>query len=155
MADSAATLDKFGELDRRLVAAVKGIKLLASVSWPASVQQQFLDSWRAGKPALPAVTYAPADWSKTRAELEDILRSADAQHPVGDYLRRTADSWRIATELLEAVGTPAITEHSIRLFGRQGDRLPGGSVSNLDAARHFIDLANELDRELVGLDAEY
>ena len=155
MADSAATLDKFGELDRRLVAAVKGIKLLASVSWPASVQQQFLDSWRAGKPALPSVTYAPADWSKTRAELEDILRRADAQHPVGDYLRRTADSWRIATDLLEAVGTPAITEHSIRLFGRPGDRLPGGSVSNLDAARHFIDLANELDRELVGLDADY
>lgn len=155
MADSAATLDKFGELDRRLVAAVKGIKLLGSVSWPANVQQQFLENWHAGKPALPTVVYAPADWSKTRAELEDISNSADAQHPVGDYLRRTADSWRIATELLEAVGTPAITEHSIRLFGRPGDRLPGGSVSNLDAARHFIALANELDRELVGLDADY
>ncbi len=42
----------------------------------------------------------------------------------------------------------AITEHSIRLFGRPGDRLPGGTVSNLDAARHFIELADELGREI-------
>jgi len=155
MAESAATLEKCSELDKRLVAAVKGIKLLASVSWPASVQHTFLEGWHAGNPQLPNVQYARSDFSRNREELEDIFLSADPQHPVGDYLRRTAQSWRIATELLDAVGTPAITEHSIRLFGRPGDRLPGGSVSNLDAARHFIALADELDREIVSIDADY
>ena len=33
---SVADLDRFADLDRRLVAAVKGIKLLSLVSWPAA-----------------------------------------------------------------------------------------------------------------------
>ena len=149
------SLQHFAELDRRLVAAVRGIKLLASVSWPASVQVQFLDNWTAGRPQLPNVEYAKFDYSNVRDELEAVRHAADPAHPVGEFLCRTAESWRIATELLEAAGTAAITQHSIRLFGRPGDRLPGGSVSNLDAAKHFIDLADELDRELVTSRADY
>ncbi len=155
MADSQASLIRFAELDRRLVAVVKGIKLLASVSWPASVQSEFLASWHVGNPLLPKVDYAKGDYTRTREELEAIFLGTDCDHPVGDYLRRTAQSWRTATELLDAVGTPAITEHSIRLFGRPGDRLPGGTVSNIDAARHFIELADELNREIVSNDADY
>jgi uncharacterized protein (TIGR02421 family) len=155
MADSQATLDRITALDRRLVAAVKGIKLLGAVSWPASAQSIFLDNWHAGRPQLPQIEYVRSDFARTREELEDIFLQADPQHPLGDYLRRTAQSWRIATELLDAVGTPALTEHSIHLFGRPGDRLPGGSVSNLDAARHFIELADELNRELVSREADY
>jgi uncharacterized protein (TIGR02421 family) len=155
MADSPDVLARFAELDRRLVAAVKGIRMLALVSWPASVQSIFLENWHAGRAQLPKVTYATSDFSRTREELEDIFLQADAQHPLGDYLRRSAQSWRVATELLDAVGTPAMTEHSIHLFGRPGDRLPGGTVSNLDAARHFIELANELSGELVSSEADY
>jgi len=151
----ASDLARFTELDRRLVAAVRGIKLLAAVSWPASVQRRFLDDWRAGIARLPEVEYARTDYSATRAELQAVMEAADAAHPVGDYLQRTALSWCCATELLDAAGTAAITERSTRLFGRPGDRLPGGTVSNLDAARHFIELADELDREIVSIDADY
>jgi uncharacterized protein (TIGR02421 family) len=155
MADSPDALARFAELDRRLVVAVKGIKLLGAVSWPASVQSVFLENWHAGHAQLPKVAYATCDFSRTREELEDIYLQADAQHPLGDYLRRSAQSWRVATELLDALGTSAMTEHSIHLFGRPGDRLPGGTVSNLDAARHFIELANELSRELVSTEVDY
>jgi uncharacterized protein (TIGR02421 family) len=148
MGEDAAALNKFAELDRRLVAAVKGIKLLGAVSWPVSVQAQFLDGWRRGRPNLPVVDYAKCDRSAVREELQNIFLAADTQHPVGDYLRRAAQSWICATELLDAAGTMAITEHSVHLFGRPGDRLPGGAVSNLDAARHFIELADELGGEL-------
>jgi len=55
MSADAADLAHFGELDRRLVAAVKGIKLLSLVSWPASVQSTFLDAWHNGRPQLPKV----------------------------------------------------------------------------------------------------
>ena len=155
MAAAQATLDRYTELDRRLVAAVKGIKLLGAVSWPASVQAGFLQAWHAGSPQLPVVEYPRNDFTRAREELGAIQREADAQHPVGDYLRRTAQSWRIATELLQAVDTPDITRWSIDLFGRPGDRLPGGSVSNLDAARHFIELADELGHEIVSSEADY
>jgi uncharacterized protein (TIGR02421 family) len=155
MTDDPALLARLADLDRRLVAAVRGIKLLARLSWPASVQGAFLEAWRKGRPRLPEVDYARADYREARAELEAVFRAADAGHPVGDYLRRTAQSWRIATELLDAVGTDAISEHSIRLFGRPGDLLPGGTVSNLDAARHFIELADELSHEIAGREADY
>jgi uncharacterized protein (TIGR02421 family) len=155
MADSPETLARFAELDRRLVAAVKGVKLLASVSWPASVQSIFLENWHAGRPQLPVVIYPRGDFTRARTELDEILRQVDGAHPLGDYLRRTAQSWRVATDLLQALGTPDVTRHSIELFGRPGDRLPGGSVSNLDAARHFIELADELGHEIVSSEADY
>jgi uncharacterized protein (TIGR02421 family) len=155
MADAQDTLARFAELDRRLVAAVKGIKLLASVSWPMRVQSIFLDNWRAGRTQLPVVDYVRCDLAQNREELERIVRESDSTHPVGDYIQRTAQSWRIATELLDSVGTPAITDHSITLFGRPGDRLPGGNVSNIDAAKHFIELADELDKEIAGSEADY
>jgi len=153
MADESALLDRMSELDRALVAAVKGIKLLGVVSWPASVQAQFLSGWQRKSPLFPKVDYAKTDHSTAREALHDIFLAADAKHPLGDYLRRTAQSWIYATELLDAAGTPAITEHSVRLFGRPGDCLPGGTVSNLDAARHFIEIADELGGELDVQDA--
>jgi uncharacterized protein (TIGR02421 family) len=153
--EDAAALARIAALDRRLVNAVKGIKLLAAVSWPVAVQQEFLERWRAGNPALPVVRYPRYEFSEVRAELDAIDAAADRDHPLGDYLHRTVESHRIATRLLECLGSGAITEHSIRLFGRPGDRLPGGELSNTDAALHFIQLANELDRELTQHEAEY
>ena len=143
------------ELDRKLVSAVKGIRLLGSISWPWAVQQKFLDGWRTGEARLPEVSYVRSDHSAARAVIDEVHRAADPAHPVGEYLRRSAESWRVATELLDAVGTPEFTAHSIRLFGRPGHPIPGGELTNLDAARHFVSLASELDREIVHLDTDY
>jgi uncharacterized protein (TIGR02421 family) len=142
-------------LDMRLVAAVRGIRLLESVSWPQAVQHQFLDDWRRGVRALPVVRYVKEDHAATRAELESIVSATDVQHPLGQYLRRTANSWILATRLLEALGTPDVTEFSIQLFGKPGDALPGDGPSNVEAAQHFIGLADELDAELHVVEADY
>lgn len=142
-------------LDARLVNAVRNIRLLQSVSWPQEVQQRFLTDWRAGKVALPVVSYVPEQHGDVRAELQAIAAEVDNDHPIGVYLRKTADSWIVATRLLESLGTPEVSEHSIRLFGRPGDALPGEGPTNLEAARHFIDLADELDQELSANEAGY
>jgi uncharacterized protein (TIGR02421 family) len=155
MSTSYQDLERFAELDRQLVSAVKGIRMLGSLSWHASVQESFLRAWRRGEVALPKVEYVVPDYSRQRAAIQHVHDSADPGHPVGDYLRRSADSWRIATEMLDAVGTPELTTHSIRLFGRPGHRVPGSEQTNIDAANHFISLASELDREIVVNDADY
>ena len=136
-------LDVYSDLDRRLVAATRGIRLLQSVSWPASIEMDFVAAWKAGTARLPEITYPRFDFAETREALVGISIAAEPGHPLGDYIRRTAQSWRIATELLDAIGTPAITEHSARLFGRPSDRVPGAKLTNVDAARHFIALADE------------
>ncbi|UXI68837.1 flavohemoglobin expression-modulating QEGLA motif protein [Tahibacter amnicola] len=142
-------------LDRRLVAAVRGIRLLQAISWPATAQESFLSDWQNGRRRLPTIHYAAPDLAEERAELIAIHDEAPAGHPIGEYLRRSADSWRVATQLLESVGTSHITEHSVRLYGRPGDKLPGAELTNLDAARHFIGLAGELDQEILSSDADY
>ncbi len=145
-----ADIEHFAELDRRLVEATRGVRLLDAVSWPASVEQDFLAAWQAGRMVLPQIDYARQDFSATRSELDAIAAAAGTAHPLGDYIRRSALSWRTATDLLGAIGTPALTDYSTRLYGRPDDRVPGASLSHLDAARHFIDIADEVGNGVAG-----
>jgi uncharacterized protein (TIGR02421 family) len=149
MTELTPDLAHHSALDARMVKAVKGIRLLSQVSWPASLQKQFLDEAAQGRYAMPAVSYPAYDFSEERRELDAIIREADTAHPIGHYLCDSARSWSIAAELLEAIGTPAVTTHSIRLFGRPDEPLPGNGPTTREAARHFIDIADELDRELL------
>ena len=148
-------LDVYSDLDRRLVAATRSIRLLQSVSWPASVEMDFVAAWKAGTARLPEIAYPQFDFSETREALMGIFLAAEPGHPLGDYIRRTAQSWRIATELLDAIGTAAITEPSARLFGKPSDLVPGAKLTNVDAARHFIAIADEfISAAVLGDNAE-
>ena len=59
-------------LDERLVEVTRGIRLLASVSWPASAELDFIAAWRAGRTSLPEVTYPHAVFAATREALDAI-----------------------------------------------------------------------------------
>ena len=135
-------------LDARLARAARGIRLLSLVSWPASEQQRFLADHARGNPQLPAYAYPKHDFSEERREFEAIAASADPDHPLGIYLIESASSWMLAAELLENLGMPKVTELSVALFGRPDHTLPGGATTR-EAARHFINIANELDHELL------
>lgn len=151
MADGA-TLQGQAELDARLVRATRRLRLLQAVSWKQRVQREFLERWRRGLHRLPEPDYVPEDHADVRAELRVIIAACDPDDPLGLYLKRTAESWHTAALLLESVGTAAVTDQSIRLFGRPGDALPGGEVSGVDAALHFVRIADELDAELRDVD---
>ena len=135
-------------LDARLVAAVRGIRLLETLSWPASAQQTFLAAWRIGRIHLPQIEYPKEDFNPVRAELDAVRAGADPDHPLGHYLIQTADSWRIGTRLLDAAGTHRVTAYSTRLYGRPVEMLPGDGPTNLDAAQHFVEVADDMDQEL-------
>jgi uncharacterized protein (TIGR02421 family) len=147
-------LDHHAALDARLVAAVRGIRLLDTLSWPASAQETFLAAWGIGRIHLPVIDYPRGDFEPVRAELEAVAAAADPDHPLGRYLIATAESWRIATRLLDAAGTHRITAYSTRLYGRPVEMLPGDGPTNLDAARHFVHLADDMDQELRELEPD-
>lgn len=148
---------KVAELDARLVVAGRGIKLLAAVSWPMRVQKAFLERWRQGHRELPVVEYPRPDYAAARAEFVAVAAAGRAlgSDPLAEYIVRTANSLELEMALLDAVGTSALTGFSIQLFGKPGDLLPGSDLHNIDAARHFISLADELTPELAGAEAEY
>ena len=136
-------------LDARMVKVARGLRLLNMVSWDAREQQRFLEGFARGAFTLPRHEYPKYDFGEARRELAAVEAAADNDHPLGHYIRDSARSWSIAAELLENLGTPAVMTHSIRLFGRPDEPLPGGGPTTREAARHFIDIANELDRELL------
>src|SRR5690606_35515277 len=135
-------------LDARMVEAARGIRLLTLTSWPASEQAAFLADHAAGRARLPRHDYAPQDFTAQRRELAAVAAAADPDHPLGAYVAESARSWDTAAQLLEALGTAAVTTHSIALYGRPDEALPGGP-STREAARHFIAIADDLDQELV------
>ena len=141
-------------LDARLVAAVRGIRLLQALSWPAHVEETFLAAWTIGRIHLPQVEYPREDFGEVRAELEAVAAEADADHPLGRYLIATAESWRIATRLLDVAGSHRLTAYSTRLYGRPVEMLPGEGPTNLDAARHFVALADDMDQELRAIEPD-
>lgn len=150
MPSTAPDITHHAALDARMVRAVRDIRLLTLVSWPREVQQQFLAQWARGESSvLPQVVYPKHDFSQARGELDAIIKAADPAHPLGIYLGESARSWSIAAELLESLGTAAVTTHSVRLFGRPDTPLPGNGPTTREAARHFIAIADELDRALL------
>ena len=136
-------------LDARMVKVARNIRLLNMVSWAASEQARFLECYKRGEFSLPSHDYPKYDFTEVRRELAAVEKEADHDHPLGHYVCDSARSWGIAAELLENLGTPAVMTHSIRLFGRPDEPLPGGGPTTRAAAHHFIDIANELDKELL------
>ncbi|WP_333679177.1 flavohemoglobin expression-modulating QEGLA motif protein [Dyella sp.] len=143
-----AELEAYAALDKRLLAAVKGINILSTVSWPASLEDRMIQAYGKGQYALPEVSYRKPDLSEVRKELAAIEKEAGDGDPLREYLRRTAESWRVAAQMLEAVGTEGVTAPSIQLYGRPGDAIPGSHYSNLDAARYFVELSDELGADM-------
>lgn len=148
------SLRRYAELDQRLLAAVRGVHILATVAWPASLESRLIDDFARGRVTLPQVDYARPDFSAARAELVAIQRATSSSDPLdvdplADYLHRTAASWHCAALMLEAVGTAGVTAPSIALYGRPLDLIPGSQRSNLDAARYFIELSDELGAGLL------
>ncbi len=136
-------------LDARMVRAARELRVLSLASWPATVQRDFLADLARGQRRLPRVDYPAHAFGEARRELEAIAAAADPDHPLGAYLAESARDWALAARMLEALGTPAAGAMSVMLYGHPDDPLPGGDTSTGEAARHFIGIADELDRELL------
>ena len=122
---------RYAALDAELVALVKDVKMLSVLSWPVKTQTIFLENWRKNKIKLPDVTYRKFDYSAKRYALEQLIVKCDAEHPIGDYLIRTAQSYLYATRLLESAGTEAMGEYSVQLYGKPGDTISAVKLKTL------------------------
>ncbi len=148
-------LARLTELDRRLVAAAKPIKVLTTLSWNESKLEAFVKSWRAGKPKVPKIDYQVPDYAGNVRELTKIMNETDREHPVGNYIHQTAESYVTAARLLSAIGTPVFTDLSIQLYGKPSDPIGPNQLSSLQAADHFIDSTRDFVAAYKVQDNEY
>src|SRR5688572_9950019 len=130
-----ARRDRIVDLDRRLVAIAKRVRVLGELSWPTEVIEAFLDGHRRGDPRLPD---APLPRASHGDELEALaaLRAEldDDGDPVHRFLDDTAGSYVVAARMLASAGTPEFHALSRTLYGAPSDRLPGATRTHLEAA---------------------
>jgi len=137
-------LEKTIEQDALLVETVRYMRILSPLSWPADAEKKFLDSWRAGKPALPEVKLEPQDHSKEIEILEGIQSQCDRGHPLDNLIYKTARSYTSAARMMGAIGTPDFTGYSIELYGKPDDKYKTQDWTALDAAEFFLNTTDEL-----------
>jgi uncharacterized protein (TIGR02421 family) len=137
---------RIANLDAELVQLAKPILVLRRLNWPDSMEESFLENWRAGRPALPAVTLCIPDWKAEVAALDAFSLRSEGDDPILQFLRRTAASYAEAARMLMAAGTPEFTERSIRLYGRPDDVYETQSFTGVDAAKFLLEKTNHLVR---------
>jgi len=141
---SGGRLDKVKELDERLASIVDSIKVLSTLAWPRSAEEDFLRAYRAGTPELPKVTLTLPDHSREIQSLEELQAACDREHPLDNLVFKSARSYESAARMLTAVGTPDFTRYSVEVYGKPDDVYRGQDFTALDAADYFLERTDDL-----------
>lgn len=90
------------------------MRVLSSLSWPASVRDGFLAS---GGQTLPQVTYPAFDAKPTVEAVREVRRSIYPGGLVDDWFERTTEALERTALMLASRGTPTFHTHSGELYG--------------------------------------
>jgi len=125
-----------------IVRAQKPIRILSTLNWPDSVQEEF---FRNGARELPRLEYAPLKFDPEQriGDFHDIRARLDGHDPLERILIETCDSYVSCIRMLQKVGTTDFYKHSRDLYGASNDLFMDGRTTNLELARYF-------DRVLLG-----
>ena len=140
---STDELQQITDLDSQLISLAKPILVLKHLNWPDSIEQTFLDRWRANRPTLPVVEYDIPEWTEPIEALDRFVNRCNGNDPISQYLRRTAWSYAEAGRMLMAVGTNNFTERSINLYGRPDDVYETQPFTGFDAASFLLEKTDQ------------
>ena len=137
------------EYDARLARLGSKVRILSGLAWPVEMEARFLERWRAGDPQMPQPPTQPVDHAATIEALDDILRHLDRGHPIGDWLYKTAWSYRVAALMLSSIGTARFTECSTLLYGHPSTHYRSQDTTTLQSAEQMLAITDQL------IDARY
>ncbi|MBA4107529.1 MAG: DUF1704 domain-containing protein [Pirellula sp.] len=135
---------RIAELDDQLGELAKPILVLKYLNWPDATEADFLESWRAGRPALPVVKHCIPDWRSEIAALDNFVKLCEGDDPLLQFLRRSAWSYAEAARMLMSAGTAEFTSRSISLYGRPDDVYATQSFTGVDAAAFLLEKTEAL-----------
>jgi uncharacterized protein (TIGR02421 family) len=121
-----------------LFEAERPLRVLRSLSWLASIREDFLASCGT---KMPVISYERHSYPGSRAALTAARPLLDGDDPTAEWLQDTARSIEQTLDMLEAIGTKEFSHHSAMLYGKPGDLTELTSTS-------VHDLATFLDQQL-------
>ena len=116
-----------------IVALQKPIRILKALNWDERVHSRFFaDKAR----LLPRVTYAPLDYDARALarEFRALRKRITGRNPVEELLRDKCEEFEWIVRMLDARGTPAFFEYSVKIYGDPRDTAQK-DVDNLEVAR--------------------
>jgi uncharacterized protein (TIGR02421 family) len=138
-------IQSYLDLDRELVSVADEFRMLHLIEWPKDIQEKFLTNYRNGSKTLPHVEYKKHDFSAPLKRLDRVLAGTNTKHPVAQYIHQTARSYWLGHKLVEHMGQPEMLKYSIEIYGKPGDTVAGSSISSVEAAHFFIEVADQFN----------
>jgi uncharacterized protein (TIGR02421 family) len=142
----------------RIVEAQRPIRVLQSIRWDNSIEEQFLKSRGRELPRLDANYWAGVDLGfdpRAKAEeFESIAREIDfllgETDAIGGIMTKTALEYRDAVRMLAARGTPLFYAYSRKLYGSPKDKFPDNVHSVRDLGHVLYGILTNIDDNALG-----
>lgn len=142
--------------DERLCKIASQVRVLGELNWPDAVKERFLQAIARGDKPVLQFSYPTINHHHQIDALKSFLGDIGHDHPALELMRLNAESFLSALQMIDARGTPRVTEISSQLYGLPSDTLPlYEGVTILDAARFFLATADSFTSERGYQEPEY
>jgi uncharacterized protein (TIGR02421 family) len=135
---------RLSEAARLLREAEKPVRVLRTISWPATAE---LDFFLNGAQRPPEVEYQPLDPAPTMEILAQSRSLLQGDTPVDFWLLRVARAIEHGALMLAGVGTLQFFQYSRILYGAPSDPLSDGQITSLEIAQRFDAILSEYMRD--------
>ncbi|HCR85205.1 MAG TPA: hypothetical protein DIV86_00850 [Alphaproteobacteria bacterium] len=141
-------LEKLKELNEKYRSVAKEISVLGTLNWPDMAKKEFLAEVEKGNYRLPEFDYTKKDLSEKKQRMQEVVDGCvDDNEPEVEFLRSNAESYVLALEMMEGVGTERVTEISKELYGSPYETLSGYKATSLAAAKYFLEVVASFKSE--------
>ncbi|MET0892570.1 MAG: flavohemoglobin expression-modulating QEGLA motif protein [Pseudoxanthomonas sp.] len=141
---AAVDIGDWQRWDSQIVAVGSRIRLLKALNWPVHVEQEFLSGWARRAARLPVVPAVRCELRSEKDTLGSIMQAVDRAHPLGNWLYKTAWSYRVAALMLENAGTAEFVRFSSMLYGRPDYRYRSQDMTSFDGASEMLSITDGL-----------
>lgn len=137
------------QINIKAVEIVKEIRLLENVSWPASVEHDYLHKIVAGKKPIISFKYQVACYARHSHALHKLLKLLSRHDPMHVYTANMIQSYINAINMIQSVGSVTFQELSIREYGMPHHKLFGSNFSHLENAKKILKASSEFDHPYI------
>lgn len=125
-----------------LYKASRSLRVLSHLRWDASVKQQFFAN---GAKALPEVSYAKFDASKTLKIIKAARRKLHSDNPIDQWLSGIATDFENTAKLLQNTAKKDFYHYSCNLYGTPLSPLIDQTNTPMGLAQQLADLFASFD----------
>lgn len=133
------------EINIKAQEIVKNIKILESISWPASVEKEYFHKILAGDRPIIKFEYPKKRFDGHKEELTKLLFLLSKDEPLHVFTANTIKSYITAIDMIHSIGQKNFQELSIKEYGLPTHKLFGSEFSHLETAKNILKCYHEFD----------